>query len=223
METQVSLTEAQERFFKEEVEMLAHLLLNVRLAVQIKSKKERIVDQEIILQFGPLDGEINEYRAGLMMIDEDADFFNLVEALEIDPSEPIWTAMGTKKATKIGLHEAWAIKQTKPFLLTCVRPLSVEIALFRKEDDNLDLTDELDIQIHIASPGREKDEEDEAYNYSGYLLLDDTLPEGSTLSFDDIVSAFSVDPHARIWEHEPLPDKAAREEIRTRMALLDQK
>ncbi len=171
----VSLNEIRDRFYEDDLELLATTRALVEITVRRErgGKGKRASTPDVRLRFGRPQA-----------------------AFGIGPGERIWRAAGRDG---LNFEEAWAAMMADGGEITCVREREVEIALYRGQDDEGELLPNVGIQLHFGEPGSPVEEKSDAYNYPGWMDSG-YLPSGRDMfTLDDIPVVFDIRPDDKVW------------------------
>jgi len=220
MATFVSLNEMRDAFQQERIEIFTETPHFARIVVEIGPPPDRIVNQIMVIRFGQPGTEVDPDYFGVVTLDEDDEFFDIISVLGIDPEKPEWEVEGTKLNRQISAKEALTIKQRESFYIQCDLPLKVEIVGYRLPEEDGSLSNEVGICVHIApidaeyvAPIDEDDLSNPIYDWSAELGKN---PDMGPLTYDDIAAAFNLDADAKIWLTREAP---SAEEIAEMIAM----
>jgi hypothetical protein len=196
----VSLNEIRDRFYEDDLELLA----SARALVEITVRRERGTgrkprDPGIRLRFGRPGGALDRESPGygyVAELDEASSRKHVQTAFGIGPGERVWSAAGRDGLTT---EEAWEALMSGGGEITCVRERQVEIALYRGQDDEGGLLPNVGIQLHFGEPGRPVDEKSDAYNFPAWMDSGQ-IPSGRDMfTLDDIPVIFDIGPDDKVW------------------------
>lgn len=196
----VSLNEIRDRFYEDDLELLA----SARALVEITVRRERGTgrrprDPGISLRFGRPGGALDRESAGYGYVAEldDASSRNHVQtAFGIGPGARIWSAADRDGLTT---EEAWDMLMSGGGEITCVKEREVEIALYRGQDDEGGLLPNVGIQLHFGEPGLPVEEKSEAYSFPAWMDSG-RIPSGAEMfTLDDVPVIFDIGPDDKVW------------------------
>lgn len=196
----VSLNEIRDRFYEDDLELLA----SARALVEITVRRERGAgrrprDPDISLRFGRPGGALDRETPGfgyVAILDEASTQEDVQTALSIGPGERIWSAAGRDGLTT---GEAWEALMSGGGEITCVKEREVEIALYRAQDDEGEVLPDVGIQLHFGEPGLPVEEESEAYSYPAWMDSG-RIPSGAEMfTLDDVPVIFDIGPDDKVW------------------------
>lgn len=198
----VSLNEIRDRFYEDDLELLATTRALVEITVRRErgGKGKRASAPGVRLRFDrpqadALDKESAAYGY-VANLEDGASRKDVQTAFGIGPGERIWSAAGRDG---LNSEEAWAAMMADGVEITCVRERQVEIALYRGQDDEGELLPNVGIQLHFGEPGGPVEEKSDAYNYPGWMDSD-YLPSGRDMfTLDDIPVVFDIGPDDKVW------------------------
>jgi hypothetical protein len=187
----VSINDVRERFYDEDIELLGTTVCLVEITISTEQYAKG--KQDVWLRFSKPGTPAYPYWACL----EDAkDKDDVRTAFGLTDDERIWRCGERDGLT---YAEAWECMERIAGKITGVKERVVEIALYRGQDEEGEVTDRVGIQLHFGDPGDPIDEDEAAYEFPAWMDPTHTLSGADYFALDDVPIAFNIDPDAKMW------------------------